>query len=473
MSTDSSAPFIPPRPGATPLPRALWRVFDTRYFFRLWLAQVISSTGDWIGLIAIVAITAQVSDNSGAAISLVLAARVVPGFFLATLGGVVVDRFDRRRIMVACDLGRAVLLGVLPFVDSLAGLFLVSFALEILTLLWGPAKDASVPHIVDRKQLTSANALSLIASFGTFPIAAIIFSLLASLAGWLGSFDALSNLKVDRELLALWLDALTFLASAALVVRLPIPRAKRDGRRRLDLASTIRDVREGMGFIVSMPRVRGIMLGLGVGIIGAGAMMPLGPIFARQALGGDSATFGVLYTALGCGAAAGVVALLLVQRRIPREAVFDFAVMGTGILLVIAATMTSLGPAALVVALVGACAGTSYVTGFTVLQETVHDELRGRTFATLYTVIRLCLLLALVVSPLWADLWDWVVGAILDERTIHLGGAEYVVPGVRVAIWGGGVITFAGGWWARRSMIKARHRSGDLDHTDSLDAGAA
>jgi dTMP kinase len=58
---------------------------------------------------------------------------------------------------------------LLPFVENLLGLVLISFALEILTLRWGPAKDASVPNLVESDLLTSANSLSLVASYGTFP----------------------------------------------------------------------------------------------------------------------------------------------------------------------------------------------------------------------------------------------------------------------------------------------------------------
>jgi dTMP kinase len=174
------APFIPSSPDADPVPAAPWRVFGTRSYFRLWIAQVISSTGDWIGLIAILAIAARVSDNSGAAVSLVMLARVVPGFFLGTIGGVLIDRLDRRLVMVCSDIGRAALLVLLPFVETLAALVLVSFLLEIFTLLWGPAKDASVPHLVSNEQLSSANTLSLVASYGTFPFASIVFSLLAA-----------------------------------------------------------------------------------------------------------------------------------------------------------------------------------------------------------------------------------------------------------------------------------------------------
>ena len=114
--------------------------------------------------------------------------------------------------------------------------------------------------------------------------------------------------------------------------------------------------------------------------------------------------------------------------------------MGTGVFLVLGATVSWLFPAALAIGLVGACAGMSYVTGFTTLQESVHDELRGRTFATLYTVIRLCLLLTLVVSPLWADFWEWLVGLFAAGPPSHDRRRELRVP-----------------WRARRALGRRAH----------------
>ncbi|MEX0665051.1 MAG: MFS transporter [Acidimicrobiia bacterium] len=466
MSEDPPAPFVPAHTKDEPPLSNFLRIFGTREYFRLWLAQVASSTGDWLGLFAVLAIATRISDNSGAAVSLVMVARVVPGFFLATVGGVIIDRLDRRKVMVFCDIGRASLLAALPFVENLLGLVLISFGLEILTLLWGPAKDASVPNLVDREHLTSVNTVTLVASFGTFPFASIIFVLLASLAGWLADFDALSGLRLDQEVLALIFDAFTFLVSAAIVWRLPIPHEREKRERRPDWMQTVRDIREGLAYIATHPRVRGVIIGLGTGLIGAGAMIPLGPVFARQGLGGDSATFGVLQTALGFGAAVGVVSLLAFQRRVKRELVFELSVMATGVFLVVGATFSWLFLSALAIALVGACAGMSYVTGFTTLQESVEDELRGRTFATLYTVIRLCLLLTLVVSPLWADFWEWFVGLFADSHTISIGGASYALPGVRVALWVGGLMTIAAGLWARHSVLRAERADRQASESD-------
>jgi dTMP kinase len=459
MAEKKKAPFIPPSPEETGLPPAFWRVFGTRSFFKLWVAQVVSSVGDWIGIVAILAIAARVSGGSGAAVSLVMVARVVPGFFLATVGGVIVDRFDRRRVMIACDFGRAGLLALLPFVGTITGLVLVSFALEILSLLWGPAKDASIPNLVDQEHLTSANSLGLVAAFGTFPLAAAAFSVLAVVAEWLGGFSIFSSL--EREFVALWVDGLTFIVSAVIIWRLPIPRTYDRKGERVDWTATFRDIADGVRFIRQNRLIRGVIIGIGVGLIGGGAMIPLGPVFSQEVLGGGSAEFGVLMTALGVGAALGVVTLVAVQKRVPRETVFEFAVMGSGAALILAATTSSLVSAALLIVIVGACAGGSYVTGFTVLQENVSDELRGRTFAALYTVVRLCLLISLTISPLWADMWDRVSNAIFIDRAVDFGGATYAIPGVRIALWGGGLITFFAGFVSWRAVKRAHRRESE------------
>jgi dTMP kinase len=140
---------------------------------------------------------------------------------------------------------------------------------------------------------------------------------------------------------------------------------------------------------------------------------------------------------------------------LPRVAVFCFAVVGTGGFLVLAASVSTLAAAALFIGGVGACAGTTYVTGFTLLQENVSDELRGRTFATLYTVVRLCLLISLTISPLWADFWNWVTDKLLVNQSVTVGPYTYALPGVRIALWGGGIITFVAGLVAWRSIRKA------------------
>jgi dTMP kinase len=449
------APFIPTRPDAQPLPAAFWRVFGTRSFFRLWSAQVVSGLGDWLGVIAILALAARVS-SSGAAIGLVMAARMIPGFVLAPIGGALVDRWNRKTVMVVADIGRAVFLFILPFWDTLLGLVVIALLTEVLTLLWGPAKDASVPNVVkSNEQLASANSLGLIAGFGTFPLGAISFAALAGVAKWLGGFDALNRFQVDQESLALWLDSGTFLVSAFLISRLDLGDGRERRITRVDWTQTFRDIADGLRFIGSHPLVRGVMIGLAGGLLGGGAMVPLGPVFAREVLGGGSAGFGLLMTALGMGAALGVVTLLWLQQRLPRATVFVAAVVSTGVAIMVAAATSTLTPALLVVLVVGATAGTAYVTGFTVLQESVADELRGRTFATLYTIVRLSLLVSLTAGPFIASGLDELSESLVDSHVTVLG-ASLGLPGVRLALWLGGIVTILAGVAAHLQMRRAQ-----------------
>jgi len=460
----SEAPFIPdaaPGPEAPP-----WRVLRNKAFLRLFSAQVTSSLGDWIGILAILAIASELSD-SGVAVSLVMTARMVPGFFLAPLGGVLVDKLDRRRVMVVTDLGRAAIFAVLPFTTSLWQLVLASLVLEILTLLWAPAKDASVPNLVEKSQLPAANSLGMVAAYGTFPIGGLIFASLAGIAAALSRIGALDWIPVSQVALALWFDGLSFVVSALLILRLPLGRANgsveaapHSGERTIDLAQTWHDMVDGLKFMTSHRLVRGVMVGLGAGLIGGGALVPLGPVFAREVLNGGAAIFSILMVALGTGAAVGVVAFLWMQRWIQPTRVFPWGVVGSGAAIAITASFSGPAPAALAVGMVGACAGTAYVTGFSILQSRVSDELRGRTFGALYTLVRVCLLLSMTVSPLFADVYAWIVGVAVPGHVVTVFGADYSLPGVRVALWAGGLVAIVAGLYARHE-IKAELRKVD------------
>jgi len=470
------APFVPRSADEDPIPPNMWAVFREYGYWRLFLAQVVSSLGDWIGIFAILAIAARVG-GSEAAISLVMIARIVPGFFLASIGGLLVDKWDRRRTMVVCDLGRAGLLILLPFWNSLIGLVVISFLLEILSLLWGPAKDASVPHLINKKHLATANSLGLVAAYGTFPLGSIIFAGLARLAEYFNSNDVF-NFSVDKEFLALWADASTFLVSAALVFSLTrifrsirreqletlakkrrIEHENNKGRKtfgkkkRIDVTKGIREIKDGYYFIGKNRLVRGVMLGLGVGILGGGALVPLGNKYA-EILGGGPAAFSLLMAALGTGAAVGMVTLLMVQKYLKRGTVFWMAIVLFGASMTLTALTNTLVVAIIGVALVGAFAGSAYVTGFTILQEEVEDEVRGRTFAALYALIRVCMIFALTTAPLFSILFAWIIKQLNDGSTvINIGSFTYNLPGARMAILFGGLVAMLAGFLSRSQVV--------------------
>ena len=416
------------------------RIFGTPEFFRLWLAQVVSATGDWLGLLAISILAIRVGSGSeGAALSLVLVARIAPGFFFGPIAGVLVDRWDRKKVMVRCDLGRAAVMIALPFVDTILGLVIASLILEALTMLWSPAKEASVPNLVPERYLTTANSLSMIAAYGTFPIGAGLMALFGRLSTALFSAEWADGFRLHEEGLAFYANALTFLIAAGLIFSLDLPhRLKRSKTEEIALkerlAEPINDLREGWNFIFVNPVARTVNMGLATALIGGGMLVPLGAIYATEVLNAGDGGFGFLITALGLGMAVGVGLVSWVQRHLSKTKIFTWSLVAAGIFLIVSASTSQIHFSGTMTFCIGICAGSVYVLGFTLLHENVADELRGRIFSTFYLLTRMCVLLALVVGPLLEETFDRLSKRFW-ERDINIFGYELFVPGVRLTLW--------------------------------------
>lgn len=436
-------------------------IFGLPQFRRFWAAQVVSALGDWLGFLAIAVLATQVGADGDAAIAVVMAARIVPGFFLAPVAGVLVDRWDRKKVMVTCDLGRAAVVATLPFVGSLMALVAASFLLEVFTLMWAPAKEASVPHLVPSDRLTSANSLSLAAAYGTFPVASLLFTLLAALSAGLADVDVLDPLRLGREgSLAFYVDVLTFVVAAVLISTLDLPRrVQREAGegRRLDWMQAGRELKEGWHFIFLNPTVRAVNLGIGLALVGGGMLVPLGPVFSIEVLDAGQAGFGVLLTSLGFGGAAGILAVNALQGRIPKTRSFTMLVFGAGASLFLAASLPTLPSVSAMVFVLGACAGAIYVLGFTLLHEGVDDALRGRTFGALFTLVRFCLLVAFVLGPFLSAFFAGILGS-WTAGELEVRGLTMAISGVRVTLWLAGLIIMGAGFVAARSVRSGERR---------------
>src|SRR3954469_15965645 len=200
-------------------------LFGVRGFRRLFAGQAVSGLGDWVATLAFIALAFEITGNQ-TAVAVVLILRLVPPIFAAPVGGVLADRLDRRLVMVTCDLLRAALIVLVPFI-GIAGLYVIAFVHECISLVFLPARDASIPHLVDRPdQLELANGLILASSFGSIPLAAATFGglrLAAShIPGWIPFGD---SLRTHPTSTAFFFDAATFLFSALMIVRIRrIPR---------------------------------------------------------------------------------------------------------------------------------------------------------------------------------------------------------------------------------------------------------
>src|SRR5204863_7076508 len=104
------------------------------------------------------------------------------------------------------------------------------------------------------------------------------------------------------------------------------------------------------------------------------------------------------------------------QKRLPKARVFELSIFTAGVSLIFSASMSSLTLAIIGVFVLGICGGAVYVVGFTLLHENVDDALRGRIFSALYTIVRLCLLIAFSLGPFLSDLLDKVASNVINKE---------------------------------------------------------
>lgn len=430
------------------------KFFGSPAFRRLWFAQLASALGDWIGIVAITAIASRLGgDGIGGlgGVSLVLAARLIPGFFLSPFVGVLVDKWERRHVMVVTGLLRAAVLCMLPLVDTLLGLVLASLVLELATLMWSTAKEASVPNIVRRDYLATANSLSLAAAYGPLLIAGGLYALFVKIPDWL-DFHAISD-----ESLSLFFNALMYTLSAVIIWTLKIPHEKRGRKPEHEdkgrAAAGMAEAREGLSYVIHNVRVRTVVLGLATGLIGGAMLVPLGSQYASIALNAGSAGYGLLLNGLGMGVASGVLLVNVVHRKLPLDRTFIVCVFGAGAMLLLTSTMQSLSLAVVFVTVMGLFAGALYVIGYSNIQVNSSDEMRGRVFATLYAATRVCVLAALFAAPLIAIALDSFSNSALNGG-VNLFGDYLPLPGVRLTLMLGGIIILFAGFLALFSLRK-------------------
>jgi dTMP kinase len=413
-------------------------------FSKLLAAQTVSSFGDWVGFVAVTALVASKGGDAGAgyAVAGVMAARLAPAILFGPIAGALVDRVNRKTVMITADIARGSLYALLPFLGPLWAIFLVSFVIECFSLLWTPARDASLPNLVPRRQLANANSLGLIVTYATLPLGGLVFAFLS------GGSDLLPWLSDNPAFLALWLDAGTFATSALLVSRIKIPAPAPHTFARFELSHIGRDIADGVRFLRENSLASAMTLGIVAAFSAVGAVLALGPIFATSTLGAGNPGWGILVTSFGIGMGIGMATSNKLVDFVPREYVFVYSIIAAAGTLIVLAAMPGIGYAAVIAVILGAFCGSAWVSGYVLLQENVTDEFRGRTFGALTVLSRLGLFLSLTFFPILA-------GAI-GMRDVTIGERTIDLSGPRIALMVAGVGALLAGAVTRRGLRRFR-----------------
>jgi dTMP kinase len=425
-----------------------------RAFRRLWGVLGVSSLGDWLGLLATSTFAANQVHSSaakGLAFGSVIAVRLLPALVLGPVAGVVADRFDRRYTMVLCDVIRFVLFASIPtvgLVTSNAALVVgwaavATFIIETAGMAWAPAKDAAVPNLLPKARLEIANQLTLATTYGITPVfAALSLSLLTriietvhpSMRGW-----------VTPTNIALWFNALTFLATA-LVVLFGIKEisGRALGRAPSQKRGLLREFWQGWAYVGKTPLVRGLVLGMLGAFAGAGVVVGTGQFYARS-LGGGDATFYLLFAVLFVGLAAGIVGGPKLVRALSRRRWFGLSIVLAAISVAVLSVAPHSSMAAVAAFGVGVGAGMAFLAGTTLLGTEVGDEVRGRVFAFMQTSTRFVLMLAISLSGV-------LVGVGGSRQLFRVASLGVAVSSTRLLLFAAGVLGAVAGMAALRQM---------------------
>lgn len=399
-------------------------------FARLWFVQAATQVG---GNMALYALTVLVfaTTRSNAAVSALVMSFLLPTIALSAVAGVVVDRLNLRWALVGPNIARALMtLGLALAGANVPMLLLLNLGISFTTVMLTPAEAAMIPRIVGRTQLETAMGVFNLTLQASFAIGfAFLGPLLVSIAG--PSFV---------------LGIVTILYVAATIACLTLPSAPPapvpPGIAVRALREPIRQLHEGFAAIHGNREVSRPLLHLATSASLVGVLGVLGPDLASS-IGLEPTNLVVVVLPLGVGVVAGVLGLRRFGRGVPRRRAAEAGLIGFGLLVVGVAIVGPLfrgaasapipGPAGglppviLIVVVLAFCAGAAYaattVSAQTALFEHMPEQVRGRVFGVLASIVSAASLLPILIAGPLAD-------AISAPLVLAIVGAAVVVTGI-------------------------------------------
>jgi MFS family permease len=406
---------------------------------KLYFGQTVSLFGDWFNFIAVQTLVFQIT-HSGLAAGLALITSTLPAFFLTPLAGTVVDRFDRRKLMITADVARTIIaLGMLLVrtSDQIPLIYLLMALLVVFGSFFNPASSAAIPNLVRREDLYAANALS----FSTWGLMLAV-----------GTFSAGIALAVVGRDAAFVINSLSFAFSALMLFLIRKPFAEKRAHPSHGL-NPFADFNEGLRYARRRPQTLALLAVKAGGALAAGVILLL-TIFPFQVFDGGALGIGLLQFARGVGILVGpIIVAPAVAGRIGRaEHVIagGFFVAGISYLLFGLAPTLALGMIAVMCANMGW--GSNWSLSATLLQHLTPDQMRGRIFSIDIGLFTLTSAFSTFLTGVATDQ--------IDPRVVAYAlGVVFVAFGL---VWGGAV------WLGRRTHPES-WRDGSLHAADLLE----
>jgi MFS family permease len=389
------------------------RLIQNRRYFPLWLGQLISNLGDTLHYIALVVWVYQ-RTGSSLAVSGAVFFEVLPVVLLAPVAGVIIDRFPRKLVLIGSDVIRAVLVLSLLLTTNLWQMYAIIFLLTGAATFFNPAVNATLPTLLDEKDLLAANSVAW--STGRF-------------VQIIGSAVALGVIQAVGPEAAFIFNAFTFLVSAFLLLLLPVPPGRPVSTR--GWSGFVADAREGLYYARHNRFVSRLVLVQALASLSVGATSALLVVLAERHYRLPPGGFGSFILAIGVGALLGPFLLgLLVKDYLKSYWLFGpYVIRGIGDVLLAVATAAPI--AWLLLFIYGLNTSSGMVIYQTWVQRKIPDEMRGRVFTWLDVVWNVMKVISLGIG-------GYIAERAGVEVVYYLGGAMLALTGVV------GIITLRG-----------------------------
>ena len=428
-------------------------VLRNRPFLLLWLAQAATQIGGNMVLFGLTVIVVETTGSSTAVGALILTF-LVPAVLLSALAGVFVDRLEPRLVLIVTNVLRAVAIAAMVFVrDNLALIYLLNIFVSTVTTFFSPAEAAMIPRLVPRRQLLAANGIFTLTLNAAF---ALGFALVGPLF----------NKVAGAPALHLVVSVLYFVAAVFCITLPGANEADREGMSPKQavvdaeraVSSTFVELREGLEYIRLNPTIGWSIVYLGATASLIGVLGVLGPSFAQRTLGLAPSDFVVVVLPLGFGVVMGILALNNFGHLVERQRLIETGLVALGVLIALlsvvgsiprilagldARTSLSLSTVVSVLSVVVAVAflaGIAYalvaISSQTQLQEELPEDVRGRVYGVLFTLVSVASFVPVIV-----------IGRIAD-----LVGTTPVMLGVAAIILGTGIASIV---MRRRAYARA------------------
>ncbi len=357
-------------------------------FRRLWLAQSVSNFGDWFGLLALYAIIGKYSDSEFL-LGLIIVVKMLSLAFFSPFAGYLADRFNRRKLMIWCDLLRGVAVLGIILVQS-ASLLWLAYVLTafqmMLSAVFEPAKTSSIPNVTSEEDLTNANIIST-ASWS------IIFTTGMAIGGfateWLGT---------DNVLI---LDAITYVISAWFVYRAAIPQKRLSKEEMYRTRNPFKGIKEGVSYLWNNQHIMRPTLAKGTSTVFLGGLVYLLIIVSEEVLMMGSIGLGLLYAARGFGTGIGpIIGRRLFSDEKDWVMVMGLAITFCGLMYMVVGLVNSISLMLIFVLLAHSASGANWVTSTVLLQKRTQDTYRGRIFSTEWLLFTIGSSISTVIASL-------------------------------------------------------------------------